>query len=73
MGIADTAFVIGRAAGGVVVVAEVFSAERGAAAAMAVGEDVAAVEAFLCDWLLVCFVHGVPLPVKVLKYSKEKT
>jgi hypothetical protein len=35
------------AAGGVVVVAEVFAAEGGAAAAVAVGEDVSALVAFL--------------------------
>jgi hypothetical protein len=40
---------VGRGfAGGVVVVAEVFSAEAGAAAAVAVGEDVAALVAFGC-------------------------
>jgi hypothetical protein len=35
-----------RAAGGVVVVAELFAVQAGAAAAVAVGEDVAALEAF---------------------------
>ena len=38
---------LGGAAGGVVVVAEVFAAEGGAAAAVAVGEDVSALVAFL--------------------------
>ncbi len=46
--------------GGVVVVAEVFSAQAGAAAAVAVGEDVAALVLF-CNWRDV--LHGwVPLP-----------
>jgi hypothetical protein len=46
-------------AGGVVVVAEIFSAEAGAAAAVAVGEDVAALEAFRCFGLwLDGVVHG---------------
>jgi hypothetical protein len=38
--------VVDGSSGGVVVVAEVFAAEAGAAAAVAVGEDVAALEAF---------------------------
>jgi hypothetical protein len=43
----------------VVVVAEIFSAEAGAAAAVAVGEDVAALEAFRCFGLwLDGVVHG---------------
>ena len=46
-------WVLHRAAGGVVVVAEVFVTEAWAAAAVAVGEDVAALVAF---W----FGHGVP-------------
>ena len=37
-----------RATGGVVVIAEIFAAEAGAAAAVSVGEDVAALEAFWC-------------------------
>ena len=42
-----------RAAGGVVVVAEVFTAQAWAAAAVAVGEDVAALVAFwLGHWVL---------------------
>jgi hypothetical protein len=46
-------------AGGVVVVAEVFSAEAWAAAAVAVGEDVTALEAFRCFGLwLDGVVHG---------------
>jgi hypothetical protein len=46
-------------AGGVVVVAEIFSAEAWAAAAVAVGEDVAALEAFGCFGLrLDGVVHG---------------
>jgi hypothetical protein len=56
------------AAGGVVVVAEFFVAKAWAAAAVAVGEDVAALIAF-------CVLH-VCIPQcgeKVLKYSKEKT
>ena len=40
------AWILHRAAGGVVVVAEVFGAEAWAAAAVAVGEDVAALVAF---------------------------
>ncbi|WP_148103871.1 hypothetical protein [Edaphobacter aggregans] len=40
------AWILDRAAGGVVVVAEVFSAQAWAAAAVAVGEDVAALVAF---------------------------
>jgi hypothetical protein len=50
----------GGFAGGVVVVAERFSAERGAAAAVAVGEDVATVVARLLVvgcWLLDLLVH----------------
>ena len=60
--------------GGVVVVAEVFSAEAGAAAAVAVGEDVAALVLFggRCD---VCngVLHGVPpLGQKVCKVFERK-
>jgi hypothetical protein len=44
-------------AGGVVVVAEFFAAKADAAAAVAVGEDVAALVAF---WF--CLGHGVPSP-----------
>jgi hypothetical protein len=47
----------GRLAGGVVVVAEVFSAEAWAAAAVAVGEDVAALVAFGC---FSCVLHVSP-------------
>jgi hypothetical protein len=51
--------------GGVVVVAEVFSAQAGAAAAVAVGEDVAALVLFGV-WCGV--LHGcIPLPCKVCK------
>ena len=47
------AWVLYGAAGGVVVVAEVFGAEAWAAAAVAVGEDVAALVAFwLGHWVL---------------------
>jgi hypothetical protein len=48
-------------AGGVVEVAEVLVAEAGAGAAVAVGEDVAALVAGLLGvgcWLLVLLVHG---------------
>ena len=58
-------------AGGVVVVSEFFAAEADAAAAMAVGEDVAALVAFrfgLGHW-----VFPPPLGKKCAKYSKEKT
>jgi hypothetical protein len=56
--------------GGVVVVAEVFSAQAGAAAAVAVGEDAAALEAF-GDWCGV--LHGWALsPVKVCKVFQRK-
>ena len=49
-----------EAAGGVVVVAELFVAERGASAAVSLGEDVAALVAF---WFLRWFGHDVdPLP-----------
>jgi len=52
MGVAATAVagVLDRAAGGVVVVAELLMAQAGAAAAVAVGEDVAALVAFGCLW-----------------------
>ena len=56
--------------GGVVVVAEVFSAQAGAAAAVAVGEDVAALILF-GGWCGV--LHGgVPLPCKVCKVFQTK-
>ena len=56
--------------GGVVVVAEVFSAQAGAAAAMAVGEDVAALVLF-GGWCGV--LHGwVPLPVKSVQSLPKK-
>jgi len=50
VGLAATAVagVLDRAAGGVVVVAELLVAQAGAAAAVAVGEDVAALVAFRC-------------------------
>jgi hypothetical protein len=57
-------------AGGVVVVAEGFVAEADAAAAVAVGEDVAALVAF--GFGLYCFVHfDLPphLGVLMAKYS----
>jgi hypothetical protein len=65
-----------RAAGGVVVVAEFFVVQAGAAAAVAVGEDVAALEAFRCFGS--GFDDGVwhcvpPLGEKCTKSSKEKT
>ncbi|GGG71268.1 hypothetical protein GCM10011585_11880 [Edaphobacter dinghuensis] len=66
---AAVASFVGGAEGGVMVVAEVFAAERGAAATVAVDEDVAAAVAF--GWILrgldggvdglVC--HGVPPPI----------
>jgi hypothetical protein len=65
-----------RAARGVVVVAEFFVVQAGAAAAVAVGEDVAALEAFWCfgsgfdDGVLHVFP---PLGEMCTKYSKEKT
>ncbi len=65
-----------RAACGVVVVAELFVVQAGATAAVAVGEDVAALEAF---WCVGCgFDDGVwhvspPLGEKCTKCSKEKT
>ena len=73
------AWVLRGSAGGVVVVAEVFGAEAWAAAAVAVGEDVAALVASGCSgwWCLVRFddgVHGSP-PHGVLfwvKSSEEK-
>jgi hypothetical protein len=67
------AWVLRGSAGGVVVVAEVFSTEADTAAAVAVGEDVAALVAFrLVDS---CVVHVFPPPLGCLcaKYSKEKT
>ena len=71
--IATLAEVDGRGSGGVVVVAEFFSAQAGAAAAVAVGVDMAALVSLRCfddGWL-----HGVspPLGEKCAKYSKEKT
>ena len=62
-------------AGGVVVVAEVFAAEAGAAAAVAVGEDVAALVAFRCFGLRFDGgVHWSPPhgAVSGAKSSKEK-
>ena len=60
-----------RAAGLVVVVAEIFVFERAGAAAMAVGEDVAALEdgCGRCDFDR--HVWGPPSPVKYVKYSKQ--
>jgi hypothetical protein len=56
--------------GGVVVVAEVFSAQAGAAAAVAVGEDVAALVLF-GGWCVV--LHGLcPSPVNVCKVFQRK-
>jgi hypothetical protein len=65
-----------RAAGGVVVVAELFVAQAGAAAAVAVGEDVAALEALWCvgAGLDDCVWHvSPPLGEMRVKSSKEKT
>jgi hypothetical protein len=63
-------------AGGVVVVAEVFAAEAWAAAAVAVGKDVAALVAFWCfGWCFDGGVHWSP-PHGVLfgaKSSEEKS
>jgi hypothetical protein len=57
--------------GGVVVVAELFSAQAGAAATMAIGEDVAALVLF-DGWC--CVFHGGSLSrEKCAKSSKEKT
>jgi len=58
--------------GGVVVIAEVFSAQARAAAAVAVGEDVSALVLFWCGGSGV--LHGGPLSrEKSAKSSKEKT
>ena len=69
-------------AGGVVEVAELFAAEAGAAAAAAVGVDVAALEAFGCGgaWQVLGVgvdgvghsVPGSPPPCLLPKYSKER-
>ncbi|HEY1993398.1 MAG TPA: hypothetical protein VGG81_03260 [Edaphobacter sp.] len=69
-------WVADRAAGGVVVVAELFVVQAGAAATAAVGEDVAALEAFGC--VGAGFGSGVwhvspPLGEMCTKSSKEKT
>jgi hypothetical protein len=56
--------------GGVVVVAEIFSAQAGAAATMAIGEDVAALVLF--DGWCCVFHWWVPLPLKVCKVFKRK-
>ena len=56
--------------GGVVVVAEVFSAQAGAAAAVAVGEDVAALVLFGC-WCGVLHGWG-PSPVKSVQSLPKK-
>ncbi len=68
---------VGRGfAGGVVVVAEVFSAEAGAAAAVAVGEDVAALVAFGRFGLLFDGVLHWSLPTGYFfgaKSSEEKS
>ena len=48
------AWVLDGAAGGVVVVAEVFLAQAWAAAAVAVGEDVAALVTLWCSVMMVC-------------------
>jgi hypothetical protein len=58
---AASAWVLRGSSGCVVVVAEVFGAETWAAAAVAVGEDVAALVAFGCFgwWCLVLFDGGV--------------
>lgn len=61
-------------AGGVVVIAEGLVAEGWAAAAVAVGEDVAALEAGLgCDglWLNLCHGLGAPTPWLCVKSSNE--
>ena len=57
----DAAAAAGARAGSVMVVTEVFSAKAWAAAAVAVGEDVAALVAFGCFglWCLVLFDGGV--------------
>ena len=62
--------------GGVVVVTEFFVVQAGAAAAVAVGEDVAALEAFWCVGAGVddgVWHVSPPLGEKCTKYSKEKT
>jgi len=60
-------WVLDGAAGGVVVVTELFSAQAWAAAATAVGEDVAALVAF---WLVLHYVS--PSGYFWSKSSKEK-
>jgi hypothetical protein len=68
------AWVGDRAAGGVVVVTELFVAEAGAGAAASVGEDVAALvllDLFGCRWCGV--LHGlVPYPVKSVQSLQKK-
>jgi hypothetical protein len=66
-----------RAAGGVVVVAEFFFAKAGAAATVAVGEDVAALEALWCFGAgfgsgLDGVWHGVPPRVKSVQSLQKK-
>jgi hypothetical protein len=60
-------------AGGVVVVAKYFFAEADAAAAMAVGEDVAALESGGLFWIWSRHMRGGPHPLKRSKYSFEAT
>ncbi|MCU1248609.1 MAG: hypothetical protein JWQ49_1638 [Edaphobacter sp.] len=65
-----------RAAGGVVVVTEFFVVQAGAAAAVSIGEDVAALEAFWCVGAGVgagVWHVSPPLGEKCTKYSKQKT
>ena len=64
------AWVLCGLAGSVVVVAELFAAKADAAAAVAVGEDVAALVAFRFGLGHVC---PSPLGEKCAKYSNEKT
>ena len=60
-----------RLAGGVVEVAELFSAEGGAAAAAAFGVDVAALEALRCGLVCVGHVWG-PVPLFCVQNIQKK-
>jgi hypothetical protein len=61
-----------RPAGGVVVVAELFVVQADAAAAVAVGEDVAALEAFWCVGFDVVALHVSPHWVKSVQSVQKK-
>jgi hypothetical protein len=63
--------IFGGASGGVMVVTKFFVPEAGAAATASVGEDVAALIAFLC--LDGCVQHGgTPLPNKIAQSIQKK-